>query len=90
MAEEPVNKTTSIDEQELTKKEKKVNAVKKIVEFIKKIMAFAVSKGNADAVWYKKGLYYTGAVILFVLAYVMTTHGIEIIDWLTALVRSMF
>lgn len=90
MAEEPIKETTTLDEQQLTKEQKKANAVKKIVEFIKKIMAIAVSRGDADTKWYKKGLYYTAAVILFVLTYIVTTHGVEMIDWLTALVQSMF
>lgn len=90
MAEEPIKETTTLDEQQLTKEQKKANAVKKIVEFIKKIMVIAVSRGDADTKWYKKGLYYTAAVILFILTYVVATHGVEMIDWLTALVQSMF
>ena len=90
MAEEPIKETTSFDEQTLTKEQRKVNAVKKIVEFIKKVMTIAVSRGDADTKWYKKGFYYTTAVILFVLTYIITNHGVEIIDWLTALVHGLF
>ena len=90
MAEEPIKEITTLDEQQLTKEQKKANAVKKIVEFIKKVMAIAVSRGDADTKWYKKGLYYTGAVILFVLTYVVANHGVEMIDWLTSLVQGLF
>lgn len=90
MAEEPIKETTTLDEQQLTKEQKKANAVKKIVEFITKVMKTAVSRGDANTVWYKKGLYYTGAVILFVLTYVVANHGVEMIDWLTALVQGLF
>lgn len=90
MAEEPIKEATTLDEQQLTKEQTKANAVKKIVEFIKKVMAIAVSRGDADTKWYKKGLYYTAAVILFVLTYIITNHGVEIIDWLTTLVHGLF
>ena len=90
MAEEQVKDTPVVDEQQLTKEEKKANAVKKIVEFIAKVMKLAVSRGDADTVWYKKGLYYTAAVVLFVLTYVVSNHGVEMIDWLTTLVQGLF
>ena len=90
MAEEPIKETTTLDEQQLTKEQKKANAVKKIVEFITKVMKTAVSRGDANTVWYKKGLYYTGAVVLFVLTYIVANHGVEMIDWLTALVQGLF
>ncbi|MBR4891096.1 MAG: hypothetical protein IKU15_07410 [Clostridia bacterium] len=90
MAEEQIKDTPVVDEQQLTKEEKKANAVKKIVEFITKVMKTAVSRGDAGTVWYKKGLYYTAAVILFVLTYVVANHGVEMIDWLTALVQGLF
>ena len=89
MAEEPVKNTESLDEQAIIKEQKKANAVKKVVECLKKIMNIAISRGDNHTVWYKKGLYYTCAVILFVLGYIVTTHGVEIIDWLTALVQSI-
>lgn len=90
MAEEPIKDTPVVDEQQLTKEEKKANAVKKIIETITKVMKLAFSKGDADTKWYKKGLYYTAAVILAGLVYVFSAHGIEIIDWLTALVTGLF
>lgn len=89
MSEEPLKNIEAPDKQELEKQQKKLNAVKKVVECIKKFMKFAILKGENDTIWYKKALYYIGAVILFILAYIVTTHGVEIIDWLTTLVQSI-
>ena len=47
MAEEEIKDTPVVDEQQLVKEEKKANAVKKIVEFITKVMKTAVSRGDA-------------------------------------------
>jgi hypothetical protein len=50
----------------------------------------AFAKGDADTVWYKKGLYYTAAVILAAVVYVFTYHGVEVIDWVTTLISGLF
>lgn len=90
MADEQIKETTVTDEQTVSKEQHKANAIKKIIEVATTVMKAAFSKGDADTVWYKKGLYYTAAGILAVIVYAFTYHGVEIIDWLTALVTSMF
>lgn len=87
MAEEQTKPTTT---EPLTKEDKKAGAVKTIIETITKVMKAALSKGDADTKWYKKGLYYTAAVIAAALVYAFSTYGIEIIDWATALVQGLF
>ena len=88
MAEEP-NKTQS-DEQTITKEEHKANLVKKLVECLTSVMKAAFSKGDADTVWYKKGLYYIAAGLMAAVVYIFTYHGIEIIDWVTTFVSGLF
>ena len=90
MAEEQVTTTPVTDTKPVTKEEHKANLVKKIIACATSVMKAAFSKGDADTVWYKKGLYYTAAGILAVIVYAFTYHGVEIIDWLTALVSSLF
>lgn len=88
MAEEPIK--TQSDEQTTTKEEHKANLVKKLVECLTSVMKAAFSKGDADTVWYKKGLYYTAAGLMAAVVYIFTYHGIEIIDWITAFVSGLF
>lgn len=88
MAEEPIK--TQSDEQITTKEEHKANLVKKLVECLTSVMKAAFSKGDADTVWYKKGLYYTAAGLMAAVVYIFTYHGIEIIDWVTAFLSSLF
>lgn len=90
MADEQIKNTTVTDEQLGTKEERKAGAIKKIIEVATTVMKAAFSKGDANTVWYKKGLYYTAAGILAVIVYAFTYHGVEILDWLTALVSGLF
>lgn len=88
MAEE--EKIEQTEEKVPTTEEKKANAVQKIVEFITNIMKIVFSKGNADTVWYKKGIYYTLAIFLAGLVYAFTVYGVEILDWGAELIKSLF
>lgn len=90
MAKENLENTQLDDTQQLIKQEKKANAAKKIAEVIAIFMNKAVLCGNKNTVWYKKWLFYIAAIVLFVLTYIMSNHGVEIIDWLTALVQGLF
>lgn len=84
MAEEQVKET------EVTKDEHKANIVKKIIACATSVMKAAFSKGDANTVWYKKGLYYTAACALAGVVYAFTYHGTEIIDWVSAFLSSLF
>lgn len=88
MAEEPIK--TQSDEQTITKEEHKANLVKKLVECLTSVMKATFSKGDADTVWYKKGLYYVAAGLLAAIVYAFTYHGIEIIDWVTTFISGLF
>lgn len=90
MADEQVTNTPVTDTKPVTKEEQKLNIIKKIISCATSVMKAAFSKGDADTVWYKKGLYYTAACILAVIIYAFTYHGVEIIDWLTAFISSLF
>lgn len=89
MAEEQIKETPAA-EQSVAKEEHKANLVKKIIECATSVMKAAFAKGDADTVWYKKGLYYTAAVILAAVVYVFTYHGVEVIDWVTTLISGLF
>lgn len=88
MAEEPIK--TQSDEQTITKEEHKANLVKKLVECLTSVMKATFSKGDANTVWYKKGLYYVAAGLLATIVYAFTYHGIEIIDWVTTFISGLF
>lgn len=90
MAEEQVTDNQVTDVTPVTADERKANIVKKIIEYATVAMKAAFSKGEADTVWYKKGLYYTGAVILGAIVYAFTYYGIEILDWVQVLLNSLF
>jgi hypothetical protein len=90
MADEQIKDTTITEEQPVSKEQHKINIAKKIVSCVTAVMKAAFSKGDADTVWYKKGLYYAVAGILAAVVYAFTYHGVEIIDWLTALVTGLF
>ena len=87
MAEEQIK-----DKQEkiTLKEEHKATLIKKIISCATAVMKAAFSKGDADTVWYKKGLYYTAAAILGGVVYAFTDYGTEIIDWVTALLSNLF
>lgn len=72
------------------KEEHKASLIKKIISCATEIMKAAFSKGDADTVWYKKGFYYTAAILLGGIVYAFTYYGIEIIDWATALLNNLF
>lgn len=78
------------DKKEILKPEDKAKISKKIIAAALSLMKVAFSKGDADTVWYKKGIYYAGAAVLGVIAYAFSSYGIEIIDWVTNLVTNMF
>ena len=82
----------SKDKQEklVLKEEHKTTLINKIISCATAVMKAAFSKGDADTVWYKKGLYYTAAIILAGIVYLFTYHGVEVIDWLTALISGLF
>lgn len=88
MAEEQ-NQVTE-EKKDLLKHEDKINLVKKIISAASSLMQVAFSKGDANTVWYKKGIYYTGAAILGIIAYSFSSYGIEIVDWVTNLVMNLF
>jgi hypothetical protein len=90
MAEEQVKETVATDSQPVTKEEHKANIVKKVISCLTAVMKAAFSKGDENTVWYKKGLYYTAAIILGGAVYAFTYYGIEIIDWLTTFVTGLF
>lgn len=91
MADEQIKDTTiSTNEQSVSKEQHKINIVKKIISCATAVMKAAFSKGDADTVWYKKGLYYTAAGILAAIVYVFTYHGVEVIDWVTELIKGLF
>lgn len=90
MAEEQVTKTEVTDTAPVIKDEHKANIVKKIISCATSVMKVAFSKGDENTVWYKKGLYYTGACVLAGVVYAFTYHGIEIIDWVTAFLSNLF
>lgn len=91
-------KNTSVTTSEETKtevtqptpEEKKANAIAIVITFLTNAMKAAFSRGEADTVWYKKGIYYTGAIILAGLVYAFSMYGTEIFDWCTELVKSIF
>lgn len=91
-------KNTSVTTSEETKTEvtqptpekKKANAIATVITFLTNVMKAAFSKGDANTVWYKKGIYYTGAIILAGLVYAFSMYGVEILDWCTELVKSIF
>lgn len=87
MAEEQSN-----DKQEklVLKEEHKTSLINKIISCATAVMKAAFSKGDADTVWYKKGLYYTAAGILAVIVYTFTYHGIEVIDAITTFLSGLF
>lgn len=72
------------------KEEHKETLIKKIISCATAVMKAAFSKGDADTVWYKKGLYYTAAAILGGVVYAFTYYGTEIIDWATTLISNLF
>lgn len=90
MADEQVTTTPVTDTTPVTKEEQKLNIINKIIACATSVMKAAFSKGDADTVWYKKGLYYTAACALAGVVYAFTYHGVEIIDWVTALLSSLF
>ena len=91
MADEQIKDTTiSTNEQSVSKEQHKINIVKKIISCATAVMKAAFSKGDADTVWYKKGLYYAVAGILAAIVYVFTYHGVEVIDWITELIKGLF
>ena len=90
MADEQIKNAPETDSKPVVSEEQKANIIKKIIECVTAVMKAAFSKGDADTVWYKKGLYYTAAGILAVIIYLFTYHGVEIIDWLTTLVTNLF
>jgi hypothetical protein len=83
MAEEQNKKPIVTDEQ-------KKNMIKNIISFASEFMKKAFSKGNNDTVWYKKGAWYVITVVLGAVVYAFTFYGIEIIDWVTALLSNLF
>lgn len=82
----------SKDKQEklVLKEEHKTSLINKIISCATAVMKAAFSKGDADTVWYKKGLYYTAAGILAVIVYTFTYHGIEVIDAITTFLSGLF
>jgi TctA family transporter len=90
MADEQIKETQATTEQPVCKEQHKLNIIKKIIACATSVMKAAFSKGDADTVWYKKGLYYTAAIILAGIVYLFTYHGVEVIDWLTALISGLF
>lgn len=90
MAEEQVKETVATDSQPVTKEEYKANIIKKVISCLTAVMKAAFSKGEENTVWYKKGLYYTAAIILGVAVYAFTYYGIEIIDWVTTFLTGLF
>lgn len=90
MTEEQVTNTSADNTNTVTKEEHKANIVKKIIKCAISVMKLAFSKGDANTVWYKKGLYYAVASILAGIVYAFTYHGIEIIDWATTFVSNLF
>jgi hypothetical protein len=82
----------SKDKQEklVLKEEHKTTLINKIISCATAVMKAAFSKGDADTVWYKKGLYYTAAGILAVIVYTFTYHGIEVIDAITTFLSGLF
>ena len=87
MAEEQVKKE---QEKLALKEEHKATLIKKVISCATAVMKAAFSKGDADTVWYKKGLYYTAAGILAVIVYLFTYYGVEIIDMITAFLSGLF
>jgi hypothetical protein len=83
MAEEQNKKPIVTDEQ-------KKNMIKNIISFASEFMKKAFSKGNNDTVWYKKGAWYVITAVLGAVVYAFTFYGIEIIDWVTALLSNLF
>lgn len=90
MAEEQVKETVATDSQPVTKEEYKANIIKKVISCLTAVMKAAFSKGEENTVWYKKGLYYTAAIILGGAVYAFTYYGIEIIDWVTTFLTGLF
>ena len=82
----------SKDKQEklVLKEEHKTTLINKIISCATSVMKAAFSKGDADTVWYKKGLYYTAAGILGVIVYIFTYHGTEVIDAITTFLSGLF
>ena len=90
MAEEQIKSESTTEEKELLKQEDKINIAKKVVSACLSFMKVAFSKGDANTVWYKKGLYYIGGIILAAIVYAFSNYGVEIIDWATGIISSLF
>lgn len=84
------SKSEEKEEKTLIKQEQKASIAAKIASACFSFMKIAFSKGDANTVWYKKGLYYVAGVILGVTVYALSNHGVEIIDWLTNIVTNLF
>lgn len=90
MAEEKVTENQVTDVKPVLKDEQKQAIIKQIINAAAHFMKAAFTKGDADTVWYKRGLYYTAAGILGLIVYAFTYYGIEIIDWATVLISNLF